>query len=73
MDADRQFIEDHADLCADGAVKKCLLVKQKGKGAEILVVPVPDAPAFVLFGAHYRHQAIEVTAHGRRIVRSMRK
>ena len=54
MDADRQFIEDHADLCSDGAVKKCLLVKQKGKRAGILVVPIPDAPAFVLLGAYYQ-------------------
>ena len=54
MDADRQFIENHADLCSDGAVKKCLLVKQKGKGAGILVVPVSDAPAYVLLGAYYQ-------------------
>ena len=37
--ADRQFIEDYASLCDDGAVKKCLLIRMKNHVDGILVLP----------------------------------
>lgn len=39
MAADRQFIEDAADLCLAGETMKCLLVRQRGKNDGVLVVP----------------------------------
>ncbi|HUM83289.1 MAG TPA: hypothetical protein PLN48_05885 [Lachnospiraceae bacterium] len=39
MEADRQFIEDAAELCAEGEVMKCLLVRRRGKRDGVLVVP----------------------------------
>ena len=43
MLVDREFIEDNAELCEDGDVLRCLLVKQHGKQhgkhEGILVVP----------------------------------
>ena len=39
MVADRQFLEDYADLCGEGDLWKCVLVKQRGKAAGVLVVP----------------------------------
>lgn len=39
MLADRQFLEDFADLCGEGEVWKCILVKQKGSADGVLVVP----------------------------------
>lgn len=39
MLVDRQFLEDNAALCKDGDVLRCLLVKQRGRHAGILVVP----------------------------------
>ena len=39
MDADRQFIEDHAALCARGEVWRCLLVQQRGRSDGVLVIP----------------------------------
>lgn len=39
MKADRQFIEDAAELCAEGEVMKCLLVQHCGKCDGVLVVP----------------------------------
>ena len=53
LDADRQYIEDHAPLCSDGPVKKCLLVRQRGKSDGILVVPNPKHPCYVLWAAYY--------------------
>ena len=39
MLADRQFLEDNADLCSEGEVWRCILVKQRGQLGGILVVP----------------------------------
>lgn len=39
MIADRQFLEDHAYLCSEGEVWRCILVKQRGKSDGVLVVP----------------------------------
>ena len=39
MLADRQFLEDYADLCGEGEVWRCILVKQRGQSGGILVVP----------------------------------
>lgn len=39
MVADRQFIEDYYDRCAEGEVWKCLLVRQQGKRDGILLIP----------------------------------
>ena len=40
MIADRQFIEDYADLCGTGDVWRCLLVHQHGRTGGVLIVPV---------------------------------
>ncbi len=40
MVADRQFIEESADLCSDGEVWKCLLVQKRSCNNGILVMPV---------------------------------
>ena len=39
MRADRQFIEDAAEFCAEGDVIKCLYVRRRNKADGILVVP----------------------------------
>ena len=39
MVADRQFLEDHADLCSEGEVWRCILVRQRGQSGGVLVVP----------------------------------
>ena len=39
MLADRQFLEDYADLCREGEVCRCILVKQRGQSGGVLVVP----------------------------------
>lgn len=39
MLADRQFLEDYADLCSEGEVLRCILIKQRGQSGGILVVP----------------------------------
>ena len=52
LDADRQYIEHNAHLCADGNIKKCILVKKGDKKDGILVVPEPDDPSFVLSAAY---------------------
>lgn len=39
MLADRQFLEDYADLCSEGDVWRCILVKQRGQSGGVLVVP----------------------------------
>lgn len=39
MVVDRQFIEENADLCAEGTPMKCLFVRQRGKKDGVLVVP----------------------------------
>lgn len=50
MLADRQFIEENADLCSEGNIFKCLLISKKGRNDGILVVP--DGTAFVKFAAY---------------------
>lgn len=49
--ADRQFIEDYADLCAKGEVWKCLLVQKRGRKDGVLVMP--DAGCYVRFAAYW--------------------
>jgi hypothetical protein len=39
MLADRQFLEDYADLCSEGEIWRCIHVKQRGQSGGILVVP----------------------------------
>ena len=39
MEADRQFIEDAAELCAEGEVMKCPFVRRRGKRDGVLAVP----------------------------------
>lgn len=50
MIADRQFIEDYADLCGTGKVWKCLLIQQRGRTDGVLVVPIDDC--YVKFAAY---------------------
>lgn len=50
MLADRQFIEENADLCSEGDIFKCLLINKKGENHGILVVP--DGTAFVKWAAY---------------------
>ena len=54
MLADRQFIEDYADLCCVGSVWKCLFVHQRGKADGILIVPTDDC--YVKYAAYISHQ-----------------
>ena len=51
MDADRQFIEDHAALCEKGEVWRCLLVQQRGRTDGVLVMP--EDRCFVGWAAYY--------------------
>ena len=40
MVADRQFLEDNADLCSiSGAVVRCLLIQRRKSSSGVLVVP----------------------------------
>ena len=39
MLADRQFLEDYAELCSEGEIWSCIHVKQRGQSGGILVVP----------------------------------
>lgn len=39
MVADRQFIEDSADLCSIGEIWKCILVQKRGSHDGVLVMP----------------------------------
>ena len=39
MIADRQFIEDNADLCSKGEIWKCLLVQKRESHDGVLVMP----------------------------------
>ena len=39
MIADRQFIEDSADLCSKAEIWKCILVQRRGSHDGILVMP----------------------------------
>ena len=39
MLADRQFLEDYADLCEEGEIWKCLFIHKLGSKDGILVIP----------------------------------
>lgn len=53
MVADRQFIEDNADICAAGEPMKCILIRSRGKNEGVLVVPdSPDYKAYVKWAAY---------------------
>ena len=53
MVADRQFIEDNADICAAGESMKCILVRPCGKHEGVLVVPdTPSYKAYVKWAAY---------------------
>ena len=54
MTVERQFIEDNAGLCADGAVKKCLFVYMRGGRTGILVLPDPHDKDYVGWAALLR-------------------
>lgn len=50
MLVDRQFIEDHSDLCGTGSVWKCLFVHQRGRDDGVLIVPTDGC--YVKFAAY---------------------
>ena len=50
MLADRQFIEDSADLCEKGEVWRCLLVQKRGCQDGVLVLP--EEGCFVGYAAY---------------------
>ena len=50
MLADRQFIEDNAELCGKGGVWRCLLVQKRGRRDGILVLP--EDGCFVGYAAY---------------------
>lgn len=54
LDADRQYIENNAHLCADGNIKNCIMVKMRDKKDGILVVPEPKNPRFVWMAAYIK-------------------
>lgn len=51
MLADRQFIEDNADLCSRDEVWQCLLIQQHGRSDGILVMP--EGSNYVGWAAYY--------------------
>lgn len=50
MLADRQFIEDNAELCGKGGVWRCLLVQKRGCQDGVLVLP--EDGCFVGYAAY---------------------
>ncbi len=52
MTVDRQFIEDHAALCEDGEIKKCLLIR--GRDPECGILVLPEAKSYVGWAAYVR-------------------
>ena len=56
MLADRQFIEDHAPLCAKGEVWRCILVQQRGRSDGVLVMP--EDGCFVGWAAYYQERGL---------------
>ena len=52
MIADRQFIQDHADLCSMRDIWRCLLVQQRGHTDGVLVMPRDER--YVGWAAIYR-------------------
>jgi hypothetical protein len=59
MLADRQFIEDHAELCGKEKTWKCLLIQQYGRMDGVLVIPMEKR--YVGWAAYY-HERIN-TVH----------
>ncbi len=57
MRADRQFIEDHASLCADGAVKKCLFIRMRNHHEGILIIP--EKGCYVKCAAYHCGQSLD--------------
>ena len=55
MLADRQFIEDNAELCGKGEVWRCLLVQKRGRRDGILVLP--EGGCFVGYAAYFVNAA----------------
>ena len=51
MIADRQFIEDNADLCSKGEIWKCLLVQKRGSHDGVLVMP--EDKCYVGYAAYF--------------------
>ena len=51
MLADRQFIADHAALCAKGKAWRCILVQQRDRTDGVLVMP--EDGCFVGWAAYY--------------------
>ncbi|MBR3739615.1 MAG: hypothetical protein IKN04_04040 [Clostridia bacterium] len=54
MTVERQYIEDSADLCDDGEIKKCLFVHGRSVKEGILVLPDPSENAYVGWAAYIR-------------------
>ena len=53
--ADREFIEDNANLCTDAKIIKCLYVHIERHTEGILVVPDPNNTAFVKLAAYIKY------------------
>ena len=51
MVADRQFIEDNANVCSRDETWRCILVQQRGRTDGVLVMP--EDGCFVGFAAYY--------------------
>ena len=51
MVADRQFIEDHANLCSKDDPWRCILVQQRGQTDGVLVMP--EDSCYVGWAAYY--------------------
>ena len=51
MVADRQFIEDNANLCSKDEIWRCILVQQHGRTNGVLVMP--EDGCFVGWAAYY--------------------
>ena len=49
--ADRQFIEDNANLCSKDEIWRCILVQQRGQTDGVLVMP--EDGCFVGWAAYY--------------------
>jgi len=50
MAADRQFLADNAELCAEGEIMRCLLIRRRGRAGGILVLP--ENGAFAAWAAY---------------------
>lgn len=59
MVADRQFLEDYADLCEEGEIWKCLFVHKHGSQSGVLVVP---DKCYVKWAAFHQSQDSRVSS-----------